>query len=414
MALDFPSSPNSGATYTASGVTWVWDGSKWEPSATASGPFVPLSGATMAGPLLLFEDPQVALEAATKEYVDAGDIATAASITASIPANYPLNSNRIINGDMRIDQRNASTGGTAINVYTCDRWSYGATVAAKGTWSRASALIPPNPVGFPYAWKFLSSSAYASLASDQFDLYQPIEADMISDFNFGTANAQPITLSFWVFVGIAGIYSGAFQNYTQTRSYPFSYSIPVANTWTKITLTIPGDTSGTWVMSGNGGAAYLLFDLGSGSNFHGPANTWANGSYLGVAGSISIVGTNGAQILITGVKLEIGSVATPFNYDSLAKRLADCQRYYQIVSAYWSGNASSGSAYYALGWFPVTPRAAPTLNGISQIGAPAFPNAIGTLSGGANSNTFVCDSRVCSTTTTGGIFATVINASAEL
>jgi len=409
MALDFPSSPNPGATYTASGVTWVWDGSKWEPSATASGPFVPLSGATMAGPLLLFEDPQVALEAATKEYVDAGDIATAASITASIPANYPLNSNRIINGDMRINQRGV-TSAAVPNAYTVDRWWIAASQAGKANWLQTN---PSSSPGFPYYLGVGSISAYTSLATDQFQIYQAIEADMISDFQWGTPNARPVTLSFWAYSSLSGTFSGSIKQYGVNRSYPFIYTLPAA-VWTKIAITIPGDTGGSWVMSGNAGSLVLQFDFGSGANFHGPANVWASANYIGVAGTQSIVAVNGASFYFTGVKLEIGSVATPFNCDSLAKRLADCQRYYQIVSAYWSGNASSGSTYYAIGWLPVTPRAAPTLNGISQIGAPAFPNAIGTLSGGANSNTFVCDSRVCSTTTTGGIFATVINASAEL
>jgi hypothetical protein len=352
MALDFPSSPNTGATYTASGVTWVWDGAKWEPSAIASGPFVPLSGATMAGPLILSEDPKVPLESATKEYVD-----TAAS--GVIPANYPINSNRIINGDMRIDQRNNGAVGTA-NGYTLDRWYYFGTQAGKGNWRRNpnSAPIPP---GFPYSLCFVSLSAYTALATDQFFFNHPIEADHVSDFMWGTSQAQPVTLSFWVSCTQTGTFSGSVGNYASTRSYPFTFSIPTANAWILIAITIPGDTGGTWVMSGNGGGVNVNFDLGSGANYRSAAGAWANGAFWGVTGGASVVATNNAQWFVTGVKLEIGSVATPFNRQTMAKSLADCQRYYENISPQiWSGATTSGSSYYYVVRFQTPKRADPT------------------------------------------------------
>jgi hypothetical protein len=325
-----------------------------------SGAFVPIAGGTMTGPLTLAANPAAPLQPATKQYVDALPVA--------------MNDNRIINGDMRIDQRNSGATGTAQG-YTIDRWLYSNSTAptGRGTWQRQSGAAI-TALGFPYFLAFLSSSAYASLAGDAFHISQPIEADMVSDFVWGTANAQPVTLSFWVYSSLTGTFSGAIRNAPtpSTRSYPFTFSIPAASTWTKIVLTIPGDTAGTWVMSGNAAGLYLHFDLGSGANFRGPANAWASGNYVGANGAVSVVGTNGATFNVTGVKLEIGSVATPYNRQSLAKSLADCQRYFckptnqLAVAGYGPGAASL--TIFAPRTFPVTMRAAPTQAGAAFSG----------------------------------------------
>jgi hypothetical protein len=342
MALDFPASPTIGQQFTAAGVTWVWDGTKW----TASGlsvAYLPLAGGTMSGPIVLAADPAANLQAATKQYVDGGR----------------LGDNRLINGDMRIDQRNNGASGTATG-YTVDRWAYGASQASKGTWRR-NTNSPAAPGGFPYGWLFTSSSAFVSAAADYFQLYQPIEGDMISDFQWGTASAQPVTLSFWAYSSLTGVFSGCLSNDVSTRSYPFSYSIPVANTWTRITVTIPGDTSGAWVLSGNALGAQLHFDLGSGSNYRAAANAWTSAGVVGVTGSVSVVGTNSAIWLITGVKLEIGSLATAYNRQSLAKSLADCQRYFQSFPRLFVGGYTT-AAQNTFGCYslPVAMRVAPT------------------------------------------------------
>ena len=290
----------------------------WTPTAPCAPPtlYLPLSGGTMTGPLILAADPAQPLEAATKQYVDAATIDTGG-----------IGDNRIINGDMRIDQRNAGAAGTA-SAYTVDRWQYVGAQASKISWQRSSS--GPVNFGFPYALWLNSTSAYTPLAGDYFFFNQPIEADMITDFAWGTPQAQPVTLSFWAWCSLAGTLSGAIRNgTTPTRSYLFTFSLPTASTWTKIVVTIPGDTGGTWLASGNGVGLYLRFDLGSGSTYRGAAGFWANGDYMGVTGAQSIVATNGATFYVTGVKLEIGSVATPFNRQSLAKSMADCQRYYQ-------------------------------------------------------------------------------------
>jgi hypothetical protein len=323
---------------------------------TSLAPYAPLASPAFTGtpsmPTGTTGVTQTAGDSSTK-------LATTAFITAATAA--VMGDNRIINGDMRIDQRNNGVSGTANNVYTVDRWGYFGTQASKGTWQRIATSAAP---GFPYALMFQSSSAYASLAGDNFEFYQSIEADMVSDFAWGAAGAQPVTLSFWAFSSLTGMFSGSFRNYAATRSYPFSFSIPTANTWTKITTTISGDTAGTWVMSGgNGGAVTVNFDLGSGATLRGPANAWASANYIGVTGAVSVVSTNAATFYVTGVKLEIGSVATPFNRQSLAKSMADCQRYYQTSGGVCLEGCSSGASA-AVGstiWFQVQMRVFPTL-----------------------------------------------------
>jgi hypothetical protein len=306
--------------------------------------------------------------------VDGTSIQAAADGTISTVL-IPMGDNRLINGDMRIDQRWNGAVETTQNTYTIDRWQYFGSQATKFSWGR-NAGSAATPAGFPYYLGFVSASAYVVTSTDYFFLDQVIEADMVSDFAWGTPQAQPVTLSFWAFSSLTGTFSGCIANYANTRAYPFTYSIPVANTWTKIVLTIPGDTGGTWVLSGNSGAFGVMFDLGSGASRRGTAGAWATvaSGINGATGTVSVVGTLNATFFVTGVKLEIGSVATPYNRQSLAKSLADCQRYYQSISqagisifAPAAGNGVMGSSLL----LPVPMRAAPTVG----FGSPAYANA---------------------------------------
>jgi hypothetical protein len=320
-----------------------------------------------------------------------------------------LGDNRIINGDMRIDQRNNGVSGTASG-YTLDRWQYAGAQASKGTWGRNSAT---GLAGFPYALFFTSSSAYASLTGDYFQFLQTIEADMVSDFAWGTASAQPVTLSFWAFSSLTGTFSGSIRNAANTRSYPFTYSIPAASVWTRIIIVIPGDIGGTWVMSGNAGSVGLTFDLGSGTTYRGSANAWASANYIGVTGSVSIVGTNAANFLVTGVKLETGSVATPYNRQSLTKSMADCQRYYNTGSLVTGGYGLAGGAVYCGYPLKVTMRASPIVTNSPQT---ATNCGTFTLTASATAYGAPQDLTFTALVTAAGMFVaqTVFTASAEL
>ena len=283
--------------------------------------------------------------------------------TAVLPTlTYGYRRNRIINGSMVIDQRNAGATGTAIGGYTVDRWSYNTNQASKGTWGQNLNSVT-TLVGFPNYLGFQSSSAYTLLAGDGFTFLQGIEGFNFADLGFGTASAQTVTISFVVYSSLTGTFGGTLQNFAQTRSYPFTYSIPTANTWTSISVTIPGDTSGTWVGSTSAGAAYLQLAFGVGSTKSGTAGAWASTNYISATGAVSVVGTNGATFYVTGVQLEAGSVATPFERLPYSETLILCQRYYCIVST----SLQSASVGYAIGsfYFPVTMRIVPSSTNIS-------------------------------------------------
>ena len=246
--------------------------------------------------------------------------------------------NRIINGACVIDQRNAGASGTATG-YNIDRWVFGATLTTKGTWQQNAGSVTP-PTGFKNYLGFTSNSAYTPSTSDVFSFYQVIEGFNCADLMWGTANAQTVTVSFWVRSSLTGTFGGALSN--TTRSNPFSYTISSANTWEQKTVTVTGDTSGTW-NSTNGQGIFLFLTFGAGSTYQGTAGTWATADYRTVTGAVNTVGTNGATFYITGVQLEAGSTASPFEYRLYGTELALCQRYLPAFSADATGYRLPGS-----------------------------------------------------------------------
>jgi hypothetical protein len=248
-----------------------------------------------------------------------------ASLQPAAASPYVLK-NKIINGSMQIDQRNAgaSVTNTTASLYTIDRWAIYGTVASKFTAQQNAASVTP-PTGFTNYLGNTSSSAYSVTSTDIFMCYQIIEGYNIADLGWGTANAKTITLSFQVRSSLTGTFGGVLSN--GTYSYPFTYTISSANTWTPISVTIAGQTAGTWNTTNTTGMI-LRFSIGCGSTYLGTANTWANTDYYGAIGQTNVVGTNGATFYITGVQLEVGSTATPFERRLYNHELANCQRYY--------------------------------------------------------------------------------------
>jgi len=290
--------------------------------------------------------------------------------------------NRIINGDMRIDQRNAGASGTA-NQYTVDRFAYFGAAASKGTWQQNAGSVTP-PAGFTNYWGFTSSSAYTVGATEQFNLYQPVEGFNVSDLAWGTANAKTVTLSFWVRSSLTGTFGGSIYNSAVNRSYPYSYTISSANTWEYKTITVSGDTSGTWLTT-NGVGLYLNFSLGAGSTVSGTAGAWAATRYDSATGATSVVGTNGATFYITGVQLEVGTAATPFERRQYGQELALCQRYYEksydttvapgsatvTGSTFVIGNGTTSSNQGNTIAFAAEKRATPTISYWDSAGNPS-------------------------------------------
>ena len=240
--------------------------------------------------------------------------------------------NRIINGAMMIDQRNAGASVTPTNgQYSVDRWQAVLSQASKYSIQQNAGAVTP-PVGFTNYLGITSLSAYTVGSSELFNLVHSIEAFNFNDFAWGTASAQSATLSFWVRSSLTGTFGGALNNGSANRFYPFTYTISVANTWEYKTVTIAGDTSGTWAGT-NGVGLQIRFGLGVGSTFSGTAGTWGSTAFYSATGATSVVGTNGATFYITGVQLEKGSTATSFDYRPYGTELQLCQRYYWRISS---------------------------------------------------------------------------------
>lgn len=261
--------------------------------------------------------------------------------------------NRIINGDMRIDQRNGGasfTPSSGAYTYSLDRWFCYATQSSKYTVQQNAGSVTP-PAGFKNYLGVTSSSAYSITPGDIFMIGQKIEGLNIADLGWGTPNAKPITISVFVYSSLTGTFGGTVNADEQTYGYPFTYTISSPNTWEQQPLTIPGPTAGTWLTT-NGLGLQLNFGLGVGSTSSGTPGSWqtnAAGNFS-ATGATSVVGTNGATFYFTGVQLEKGSVATDFDFRDYQIELARCQRYleksYTITTALGAAPLSSNSAYY--------------------------------------------------------------------
>jgi hypothetical protein len=319
---------------------------------------------------------------------------TGVSLGAGNATNFK---NRIINGAMVIDQRNAgaSVTITTANQYTVDRWQAFATQSSKYTAQQNAGSVTP-PVGYTNYLGITSSSAYSVVSSDYFFIRQGIEGFNIADLNWGTASAKTITVSFQVYSSLTGTFGGSLTNSAGNRSYPFTYTVSSANTWTTISVTIVGDTTGTWNTT-TGGGIYLYFGLGMGSTNSGTAGAWSGSTYYSATGATSVVGTSGATFYVTGVQLEVGSSATGFEYRDYGRELILCQRYYEM--SYNTGTVPStitrnggffsntvGGALNRLPFsFKVVKRTAPTVTlYASESGASA--NVTQWTSGGSTGN----------------------------
>ena len=308
---------------------------------------------------------------------------------------------------MTIDQRNAGASVTpTTDTYTLDRWQIATNVSSLVSVQQSSTA----PTGFTNSTLITSLSAYTIGAGELCLFRQAIEGYNIADLGFGTANAKTITISFFVRSSLTGTFGGALTNSSENRSFPFTYTISVANTFEYKTITVAGDTSGTWLTT-NGAGLKLVFGLGVGSTFSGPANAWAGSAFFSATGATSVVGTNGATFYITGCQLEVGSTATSFDYRPYGTELALCQRYYYQITAggsaftqFGAGRAFSGTAGNGIVPFPVPMRTAPTFAFLGVVGNYDFgPTAISSGSVPA-SNTHMTVGMTFSSITSGSMF----------
>lgn len=303
-------------------------------------------------------------------------------IKASDSVNTPNTfgfKNRIINGDMRFDQRNAGASITLTTTatYPVDRWA--AFEESDGVMT--AQQVTDAPVGFLKSLKFTTTTADGSITgAERVYTLQNIEANNIVDLAWGTASAKAVTVSFWVKSSLTGTFGAALRG---TLHYPFSYTISAANTWEQKSITIPGPTSGSWPTDNSGGIG-ILFGMGVGPGLSGGGNAWTATNYLVPSGAVAVISTLNATFQVTGVQFEAGSAATSFDVRPYTTELQLCQRYfamsYDIGTTVGSVSASqqvicaiantSGTVQTTNIFLPVNMRTTPTIttwdeNGVS-------------------------------------------------
>ena len=356
---------------------------------------------------------------------------TTQSTTAPSTSTFGFK-NRIINGGMVIAQRGTSAtnplNATATPAYTTiDRLGAWADTALQTSWTIQQSSNAPT--GFSSSALITSTSASSLTTTTYETINQSIEAFNTSDLLWGTANAKACTFSFWVKCSLTGTFSGYVYNSGYGYSYPFTYSIPTANTWTFITISIPGPTGGTWLSNTNGVGLQVGLSIAVGSSYQGTANTWQSGSFIiGASGAVNMLTTNGSTFYTTGWQFEVGTQATSFDFRDYGSELILCQRYLYAISYGGSTYAAIASGYcesttqgrFAIP-FPVQARTAPTgltassASHFSTFGSTgAFALSSFVFEGGTLNSAYI-DGNITSGLTVGhGVILAVTNASAKI
>jgi hypothetical protein len=296
--------------------------------------------------------------------------------------------NRIINGAMVIDQRNAgaSVSLTGSSVFPVDRMLCFGRASGLGVTGQRSTVAP---AGFINSLLYTATTGTAPTGSDYAGIAQNIEGFNIADLGWGTANAQTVTLSFWVRSSVTGTYPFSVHNNAFNRSYVSTYTVNSANAWEYKTITIVGDTSGTW-LTDNGVGMRLVWDMGYGFGTTATANAWQAGDLYSLSGNVKLISNAGATFYITGVQLEKGSTATSFDYRPYGTELALCQRYYEVLigdtgAVNLAGTQRSASNLFSTWFFKVQKRAQPT---VSLTSAGSWPEATPSIYPSATHTTF--------------------------
>jgi hypothetical protein len=306
--------------------------------------------------------------------------------------------NLLINPFMEIDQANEGSSvslATGTSSYGVDMW-WGVFVS-----STASGVtiqrVADAPLGYPNSLKLTVGTGASSIgATDRVLIITAVESYNFAETAFGTSSAQPLALTFWAKSSIASYtFNIVLQNSSSGHSYTANCTIASANTWTKFVVIIPGDTSGTWLLSGTGQGLRLCFTAATGSTYQTTANAWQSGLYYGTSSNTNtILTTSSATFQISAVKLEIGSIATAMARKKISEELALCQRYYEkswdlgtvtvpngqgesaFLGYFANANPVGGSIY-----FKATKRVSPTCTLYSPVTAAsgkARDNANGT------------------------------------
>jgi len=320
--------------------------------------------------------------------------------------------NRIINGDMRVDQRNAgslvsvnaNSAAFSVDRFRCQGQGSDGVFSVQRTPMAETGYAVRLAAGFDNYLAATVTTADATLGTNQrYFISQIIEGYNVADLMFGQSSAKTITLSFWVRSSLTGTFGGTIKNLigTATRSYPFSYTISASNTWEQKTITIAGDTTGTWDLT-NGEGLVVAWSLGASTDLSTTAGAWAAGNYWSATGATNVMATNGATFYVTGVQLEVGTVATPFERQIYNAQLAQCQRYYEhsynsdtaVGTSTDTGTVSTKSPQADMQdtiQFAVEKRATPTITFYTNLGVSgswrSLTAATNRLMGAINSGT---------------------------
>jgi hypothetical protein len=420
MAISFPTTPTVGQVYTIGGINYTWSGSAWVSSRDiylqslkdvdvttvahtngqalvydlANTKWIPGSAGVsllwqVATPSFTGLTPgQIWIKSDTLEqsiYVvdDASNNIWLSLGVSSTNTGTLSNRNKLMNGDFNINQRvQAAALNVAGNIPSADRWITNCTLAGKMTVGRNLNSITP-PAGFStYTGHQTIATPTTPSAADVYQLYQGIEGCNMTDLNFGSVNAKTITVSFWYRASIAGTYCFGLKNNPTTHMYVKTFDITSANTWQYVTAVIPGCTLGTWSTSTGSGSMYIMFDLGSGSQYNTTTpNTWiASTQALRTAGCVSMISTGNANVYITGVQLEVGSVVPTYEMRPFDEELRRCKRHFQKSYPYTTAlatNTGDGRRYGAAAYtyffdtnfFEVEMAFAPSLTSMSTVGS---------------------------------------------
>ena len=281
--------------------------------------------------------------------------------------------NLLINGGMRVHQRGGTiTLNNAAVTYTLDRISFYKNHAGANTVEQSTDT--PVGLGFTNSLKFTTTSADSSVAAtDRVAMIYRMEGYDAASLEFGTANAKTITISFYVKSSITGTHGGAVGNGSDNRAYPFTYTISSADTWERKSITIAGDTTGTWATD-NTRSLQIAWGLGVGSTYSGTAGAWEAADRNSATGATTgVLTTVNATWFITGIQLEVGSSASDFEHRPFAEELNLCYRYfYKIIRTDPYGeflvircyNTTQGTGVMIL---PVPMRVQPTFTSTTPI-----------------------------------------------
>ena len=285
-----------------------------------------------------------------------------ADLGGSADAGTVTGESLIINGDMAVAQRATSSTTMSGGYHTVDRFYSSADNIDQLAGSVSQSTEAPS--GFSYSFRVQVTTAETALAADElFYFLHHMEAQNLQHLNYGTSDAKTITLSFWVRSSLTGTYSVLFYGNDNARSATKTYTINTADTWEYKTITVDGDTT-DGINNDNGIGLSLYFTLAAGSTYKG-SGTSDYSDYVAAKfadGNQVDFSAQTGNYYITGLKLEVGSTATPFKHESYDKNLRKCQRYYQSMDYYYDfGSSGTGAFYYTPFMFPVTMRANPTM-----------------------------------------------------